>query len=394
MLDSRRPLLLAGDVDAAELARLTAAGAPIVLSDSARRRLFVSPRTRGNRGPTLTATAPLDREAATFNPFPERGTDGQTVAVYSGLRQLNSPTAAGWSNFPQYRAYAALDGRLDTSWRADENVRPQRWYMELELARPRRVGAIEVVPQRDRRGRTESIFVSVNGGPERHVEPPGWAQPGRPRRRRGAQSCGCALTRWAATRTRAGPAASPSCACPASECASICAFRRRCRRAARGLDLSRSPIEILLAAHHGRLPLPRRCGRARPRGRSPARDARRRGRPRARVRRSSSAQLRAGRLGQHRSRRAGRRDRPAGRPVPGAGATVPPAGSRASRSGAHPRPSTATRARPGRAISKPGEPAWLEWTAASAAQGDRADDATRAGGLPLSHPRAPERSGS
>ncbi len=170
MLDSRRPLLLAGDVDEDELARLTASGAPIVLSDSARRRLFVSPRTRGNRGPTLTATAPLDREAATFNPFPERGTDGQTVAVYSGLRELNSPTAAGWSNFPQYRAYAALDGRLDTSWRADENVRPQRWYMELEFAQPRRVGAMEVVPQRDRRGRTESILVSVNGGPERHVD--------------------------------------------------------------------------------------------------------------------------------------------------------------------------------------------------------------------------------
>ena len=41
-----------------ELAAESAAGATVALSDSARRRNFISSRTRGNRGPTLTATDP------------------------------------------------------------------------------------------------------------------------------------------------------------------------------------------------------------------------------------------------------------------------------------------------------------------------------------------------
>ena len=169
LLDPARPLFLAGDVDRAMLAAEARAGATLVLSDSERRRNFIASRTRGNRGPTLTAAEALDPNASTFDAFPERGDRGRTVAVYSGLRRLASPTAPGWSNFPQYRPYAAMDGRLDTSWRADENVDARRWYMELELQRPRPVQAIEVVPQSDRRGRTLSIWVSANGGPERRV---------------------------------------------------------------------------------------------------------------------------------------------------------------------------------------------------------------------------------
>ena len=169
LLDPGRPLFFAGDTDRGTLAAESAAGATLALSDSARRRNFIASRTRGNRGPTLTATEALDPNASTFDAFPERGEKGRTVAVYSSLRRLASPTAAGWSNFPQYRPYAAVDGRLDTTWRADENVDARRWYMELELRRPLPVSEIEVVPQRDRRGRTLSIWVSANGGPERRV---------------------------------------------------------------------------------------------------------------------------------------------------------------------------------------------------------------------------------
>ncbi len=246
MLDARHPLLFAGDVGAGQLARMTAAGAPIVLSDSARRRLFVSPRTRGNRGPTLTATDPLDREAATFNPFPARGTDGQTVAVYSGLRRLSTPTAAGWSNFPQYRAYAALDGRLDTSWRADENVRPQRWYMELELERPRRVGAIEVVPQNDRRGRTTSIFVSVNGGGERRVE----LEPGSNRVDLGGAEVRVLRLRVddvEGNEDTRGAGGITEVRVPGLRVREHLRLPTALSASTRGLDLSRSPIEVVMA---------------------------------------------------------------------------------------------------------------------------------------------------
>lgn len=246
LLNGRRPLVLAGDVDRAELGRLTAAGAPILLTDSARRRIFISPRTQGNRGPTLTATTPIDADAATFNPFPERGSAGQTVAVYSGLRRLSSPTAPGWENFPQYRAFAALDGRLDTSWRADGNVPAKRWYMELELARPRRVGAIDVVPQSDRRGHTDAFDVSVNGGPVRRVQ----VHPGPNRIDVGDTTLRTLRLRVAdigGNKDTRGAGGITELRVPGLHVREHLRLPTALSSAARGLDVSRSPIDIALA---------------------------------------------------------------------------------------------------------------------------------------------------
>ena len=245
LLDIGAPLFLAGDVSGSRLAHLAGAGAKIVLSDSARRRSFVAPRTRGNRGPTLTPSDSLDREAATFNPFPGRGTNGQTVALYSGLRRLTSPTAPGWTNFPQYRPYAALDDSLRTSWRADENVNPDRWYMELELAQPQRVRAIEVVPQQDRRGRTESILVSVNGGAERRVS----VQEGPNRIALNAdelRTLRIRVDKIAGNKDTRGAGGITELRVPGLRVRERLRLPLALSRATRGVDLSHSPLDVLL----------------------------------------------------------------------------------------------------------------------------------------------------
>ncbi|MGH2805435.1 MAG: discoidin domain-containing protein, partial [Thermoleophilaceae bacterium] len=170
LLDGSRALFYAADLGPRELRRAVRSGARLVFSDSARRRVFVSSRTRANRGPTLGPADPIPPDYARFETFPESGASGQTVALYTGARRVFSPIAGVSSIFPQYRAYAALDGRLDTAWLADENLPPSDWYLEVELDRPRGVGSIELVPHRDRTSRTVAVAVSANGGEERRVE--------------------------------------------------------------------------------------------------------------------------------------------------------------------------------------------------------------------------------
>jgi arabinofuranan 3-O-arabinosyltransferase len=169
LLDASRALFYDADLGGEELRRAVRDGARLVFSDSARRRVFVSSRTRANRGPTLGQADPIPPDYARFETFPETGTGGQTVALYSGARRVFSPVAGVSSIFPQYRAYAALDGRPETAWLADENLPPRDWYLEIELKRARDLDAIEIVPHRDRTSRTVEVGVSVDGGAERRV---------------------------------------------------------------------------------------------------------------------------------------------------------------------------------------------------------------------------------
>ena len=71
---------------------------------------------------------------------------------------------AEFATFPEHRPYAAMDGRLDTSWIASSSLRSDR-FVELALARPRPVAAISVYPERDLAGQTDRLGVKVNGGP-------------------------------------------------------------------------------------------------------------------------------------------------------------------------------------------------------------------------------------
>ena len=176
-LDPSRALLYAGDLDRTRVERLAARRATLVFSDSHRRRVLESNQLRANRGPTLGASDPLPRQFPAYDLFPERGTAAQTVARYSGLEFLRAPLFRSFGLFPEHRPYAALDGRLDTSWIASEATyqpEQQRW-IELGLRRPRFVPWIRVFPHRDQLGATNEVGLSLDGGSERRVDlAPGW----------------------------------------------------------------------------------------------------------------------------------------------------------------------------------------------------------------------------
>jgi arabinofuranan 3-O-arabinosyltransferase len=168
-------LLYAGDLARGELRAALGRGATLVMTDSARRRLIAPSRLRTNRGPTLTTADDLSPQMPFYDIFDAHGTDAQTVAEYPGLRYLRAPHSAGLELFPETRPYAAFDGRPETSWIADENLAEDEQYVELALDRPHRADAIRVLPHADEEGRTQAAGVSVDGGPE-HVYQlrPGW----------------------------------------------------------------------------------------------------------------------------------------------------------------------------------------------------------------------------
>ena len=94
------------------------------------------------------------------------------MALYTGLEYLRAPLFRSFSLFPERRPYAALDGRLDTSWLASEaTFQPARSrWLEVGFRRPRRIPSIRVFPHSDGLGLTDEIAISVNGDPERDFE--------------------------------------------------------------------------------------------------------------------------------------------------------------------------------------------------------------------------------
>jgi len=162
-------LRYAGDLDAAELRRELERGGSLVLTDSNRRRVVNSARLRLRYGPTLGPEDHISADSPRFELFDRESNDQRTLALYSGLRALESPIQPGQAIFPEHRAFAALDGDLDTSWLADRNLDfGQRW-IELRFRRPLRTRTMRLYPRADARGVTESVKISENGGGERTV---------------------------------------------------------------------------------------------------------------------------------------------------------------------------------------------------------------------------------
>ena len=90
----RRPCrAYAADLRPAELRRVAAAGSDVVVTDSNRRRAFVSSRPLGQFGPVMPADTGFPRDAASLDPF-ARGSSAQTVATYSGARDVRAPYSA------------------------------------------------------------------------------------------------------------------------------------------------------------------------------------------------------------------------------------------------------------------------------------------------------------
>jgi arabinofuranan 3-O-arabinosyltransferase len=168
-LPERAPVLYAGDLSAGAVRRHAAAGAEVVVTDTNRRRRFVPEFGHQNLGATLPADESIDENFALIEPFPDRGSDAQTVAALEGARYLRAPSAGGLLEFPEYAAIAAFDGDMETVWAADRYLHPRERWIEIGFERPRDVPYVDLWPVRDWRG----IETEVDVGGKRAKLGPG-----------------------------------------------------------------------------------------------------------------------------------------------------------------------------------------------------------------------------
>ena len=162
-------LRYAGDLSPSELRDALELGGTLVLTDSNRRRVVNSARLRLRYGPTLGPDDEISPDSPTFELFDEESNDQRTLALYSGLRALESPLQAGQAIFPEHRPFAAVDGHLSTSWLADKNLDADQRWIELRFRRPLSARTLRLFPHSDARGVTASVKLSENGGGERTV---------------------------------------------------------------------------------------------------------------------------------------------------------------------------------------------------------------------------------
>ena len=168
-LPRERPLLYAADLSASELRRAARAGAEVVVSDSNRRRAFVSSRLEQNTGATLAANANVSDDGVVFDSF-ARGSVAQTVAVMRGLRGLSAPFSPLLPQFPEHRPFSAVDGDPGTAWLADRRLDADRHRLELDFERPRDVPYVDLLPYSDAAGAVREVEIAGR----RYPVHPGW----------------------------------------------------------------------------------------------------------------------------------------------------------------------------------------------------------------------------
>jgi arabinofuranan 3-O-arabinosyltransferase len=171
-LPSTQAILYAGDQSAGRIRALAARGANIVVGDSNRRQEFLPESTQQNEGATLPAATPIPAGAAEVDPFPDPGTNGQSVAALQGARYLRTPIQPGELQFPETGPIAAFDGSEQTGWVADRNLPVADRWMEVGFTAPRAVSYVDVYPFNDRHGTVTEIDVN---GIHRGVGP-GWTR--------------------------------------------------------------------------------------------------------------------------------------------------------------------------------------------------------------------------
>ena len=308
-----RRLLYAGDLTPREIAPRR--GGEVVITDSNRRRVLVASRLAQNAGPVLAADEEPSMDAAVLDPFPGRGTDAQTVAVYDGIAgdHARRPRPASRSSRSAGRS-RRIDGDPATHWQADRRARRRTGTRSRSRSTaPRDVADVELLPYNDRRATVTAVEVQGR----RFDVKPGWNRlelGARGRARRcGSGSPPCASPR-ARRPARAGFA---SCGSPgvdgARGAAAAGAGRARARRPrpARTADATCSSARpaTTRSAATPRARLVRRRARARPRSTArPASRACSTRPPRARGR--STAGRAPPRRARRRARRARRRARP------------------------------------------------------------------------------------
>jgi arabinofuranan 3-O-arabinosyltransferase len=171
-LPSTGAILYASDQSSGQMHALAAGGANLVVGDSNRRQEYLPESTQQNEGATLPAGTPIPVGAAEIDPFPDPGTNGQTVAALEGARYLRTPVQPGELQFPETGPIAAFDGRLQSGWVADRNLPVADRWMEVGFTAPRAVPYVDVYPFDDRHGTVTEI--DVNG--IHHEVGPGWTR--------------------------------------------------------------------------------------------------------------------------------------------------------------------------------------------------------------------------
>ena len=164
-----RPTRYAADLTRSELRQAAQDGATIAINDSNRRQAFVAARLRQNRGAVLPADQDISQDGTFLDPF-DRGSDAQTVAVQRGVRRVSSPFSPQTTQFPEHRAFAAVDGRLSTAWLGDRFLAPQRRHLDIDFGAQRAVPYIDLYPYSDSRGVTRNVIVNGRLFPVH----PGW----------------------------------------------------------------------------------------------------------------------------------------------------------------------------------------------------------------------------
>lgn len=146
-LDGGRALAYSADLEGTELADAVAAGAPVVVTDTNRRRLTVNRGEVLDESWTLAAGADLlDREVGEL--FDVAGAASVAVAAdASGFRASGVGTAV--SGFqPWLRPANAFDGDPRTVWAAGGLSAGVGSWVAVDLARPSLVARVEVTPYR------------------------------------------------------------------------------------------------------------------------------------------------------------------------------------------------------------------------------------------------------
>ncbi len=150
-------------------AKATQSAPEVVIADGNRRRVFVVSRLVQNNGATLAAGDPISEDAAVLTPF--TGADAQTVAVLQGVASIRAPFSPGFSQFPEHRPFAALDGDPATYWESDRALEADRHWLEVRFNGPRDVPYVDLTPYDDHlckvlaveiAGRTFAVHDGVN----------------------------------------------------------------------------------------------------------------------------------------------------------------------------------------------------------------------------------------
>ena len=152
-------LRYAADVPVRELRALAARGADLIVSDSNRRRAFVSSSLVQNAGATLPPGQAPAENGVILDPFGDDAA-AQTVAVLRGVRSVEADFSPTVPQFPEHRPFAALDGDPRTAWLADPTLDSGRWRLDVEFTRPRDVPYVDLVPYSDARGIVREVEIA------------------------------------------------------------------------------------------------------------------------------------------------------------------------------------------------------------------------------------------